>query len=309
MAAPPPAYPPPGYAPPYGQPAPGYPYQPYPFMGPYAPPGGTWPTPPKPWESFPPWLRRTFRIYLYGLVGALLLAGLLFVLNVFVPLPHNSLLRATGSLGLLLVGWFWGVLGAWMLSYRPLAPAGILGMATGVATIVFGTLAIWDLVGGYSLTRIPWALFMVQVVAAAGVAVERARLRREFEGLMWPAVGAIAVGAILLAVSILFDSPARTPDLMDKIGATGGGLAFPMCAAGVLFLIPKRPRLNLTRNLAYAGFVELALFLAIQPWVQDSAMKARMYLATFAIAIILGLVALTFYLIDAMDLRRGQAQA
>jgi hypothetical protein len=185
-------------------------------------------------------------------------------------------------------------------------PGGALGMGTGVATIVFGTLAVWDLARSYDLTKIPWTLFWLQVVAVAAVAVVRAYLRREYPAMHLPALAAVAVGGLMLAVSILLETPSATADTIDKLGQSGAGLAFPMAAAGALFLMPNRPRLNLTRRLAYAGFVELAVFLCVKPWIDNSDMVKRMNVAMIAIAIILGLIALTFFLIDYMDLRRDR---
>lgn len=261
---------------------------------------------PKPWESFPPWLKKTLRYYLYGLVGALIVVGLLYVVNIFIPLPEDSLSRAAGNLGLLMLGWLWGILSAWMMAYRPLVPAGGIGMVVGVATIVFGTLAIWDLVGGYDLGRIPWATFILQVVAAASVAPIRAFLRNEHSVLVMVSLACAATGALMMAGATLWQSSylETTP---DKLGESGAGLAFPMCLAGTLVLMPNRTRLNLTRWFAFAGFAELAFFLAIRPWIAGSAMIDRMQIAMWALAIILGLVAATFLLLDVMGLRRDPA--
>lgn len=283
---------------PQASPWPSYPTYTYPPPQPMA----------KPWENFPPWLKRILRYYLYGLVGALIVVGLLYIVNIFIPLPEGSIGRAAGNLGLLMLGWLWGILSAWMMAYKPLVPAGGIGMVVGVATIVFGTLAIWDLVGGYELGRIPWAIFILQVVAAAAVAPIRAALRNEHGLLVMVSLACAAVGALMMSASILWQAPNMTPALVpEKLGESGAGLAFPMCLAGTLVLMPNRPRLNLTRWFAFAGFAELAFFLAVKPWIAGSAMIERMTIAMWALAIILGLVAATFLLLDVMGLRRDPA--
>ena len=287
---------------------PAYPSYPQPGAWPQYP-GYAYPPPqpmPKPWEKFPPWLKRTLRTYLYGLIGALLLVGLLYLVNVFYPFPGWFLGRAAGNLGLLMLGWLWGILSALMMAYKPLVPAGGIGMAVGVATILFGTLAIWDLVGGYELDRIPWAIFILQVVAAAAVAPIRAAQRNEHTVLVMVSLACATVGALMMAASILWQASylETTP---DKLGASGSGLAFPMCLAGTLVLMPNRPRLNLTRWFAFAGFAELAFFLTLKPWIEATDMILRMEIAMWALAVILGLIAATFLLLDVMGLRRDPA--
>ncbi len=104
--------------------------------------------------------------------------------------------------------------------------------------------------------------------------------------------------AIVLPQDVLRESAAA--DLAGR----GLGLALPMAGATLLLLMPIRPRLAVARNVAYAGFVELALFLACKPWVADTAMVQRLNLAAIALAIILGLVAVSFFLMDVLGLRR-----
>lgn len=280
---------------------PPYPYPQWTSYPPYPPPQPM----PKPWESFPPWLKKTLRSYLYGLVGALVLVGLLYLIHVFFPFPGWFLGRAAGNLGLLLVGWLWGILSAWMMAYRPLAPAGATGMAVGAATILFGTLAIWDLAGGYELGRIPWALFVVQVVGAAAVAPVRVVQRNEHSAIAMASLACATVGAVMMAAAILWQASWDNPN-PERLGQSGAGLAFPMCLAGALVLMPDRRRLNLTRWFAFAGFAELSFFLTVKPWIANQTdMLLRMEVAMWALAIILGLIAATFLLLDVMGLRGG----
>jgi hypothetical protein len=251
----------------------------------------------------PDWLKRIFRAYIVTIVGILLLVGALFVLNIFVPLGKN--LDRTGMSALvLLLAWGWGMFGAWIMQVTPLRPAGALGMITGLAGLLAFPVDIWRIGEGYQFQRIAWAFLAMQGLAAAGAAAWRALDRKEHIRLATLSLLFIAVGGALVFAAIVLPDDVLKASSQDHLAVSGLGLSLPMAAATLLLLLPLRPRLAVARNVAYAGFVELALFLACKPWVADTARLQRLHMAAVALAVILGLIAVSFFLLDVLGLRR-----
>lgn len=261
------------------------------------------------WKRIPPAVKQLLKSYLFVLAGALLIVGLLFVLNIFIDFggkQFNS--RAIGTFFVLLFGWGWGILGAFMMFYRPLRPAGAAGLMVGVAFIIFGSLAVWETGKPYDLWNIPWALLVVQVALAAGVV---GWIKKDDPGLAALALATIAVTALsgVVIAYLVLDVPSMLPSdrVQSQLGESASLLGFFTALASVCLLIPQRPEWRVARWLVYAAPAELAVMLAAAPWLRPASyaysvdrlttLADRWVIAAWVIAAILILMAATAYII------------
>ena len=271
------------------------------------------------WKRIPPAVKHLLKSYLFVLAGALLIVGLLFVLNIFIDFGGKQFTsRAFGTFFILLFGWGWGILGAFMMFYKPLRAAGACGLAVGVAFIVFGSLAVWDIGGTFDLWSIPQALLVVQVALAAGVV---GWMKKDDPDLAPAALATIAVTALagLVIAYLVLDVPSLQPSdrVTSKLGESASALGFFTALASVCLLTPRTPEWRVARWFGYAAPAELALMLAVAPWLRPdsytytvdrlSTLADRWTIAAWVIAAILILMAATAYIIA--KLRPEPAQA
>lgn len=272
------------------------------------------------WKRIPTPLKTLLKTYLLVLAAALLIVALLFVLNIFLDFGGKQFTsRAFGTFFVLLFGWGWGILGAGMMYWRPLRIAGMCGLAVGVAFIVFGSLAVWDIGGTYDLWNIPWALMLLQVALASAVV---GWMKLEVPGQTPVAGATIAVTALcgLVGAFLVLDIPGtRLPDPYDGYLADSTfALGFWVAVASTFLLLPMKPEWRIARWLAYAAPAQLAVMLAIEPWLRTdsprtypfdttSTLAQRWDIAAWVIAAVLLLMGATAYIIA--KLRTEPAQA
>jgi hypothetical protein len=298
----PPPYPTTSYPMP-SAPPPGAPGNPPPGWGyPYPPPMQWQQVQPSLWSRIPETMKQLLKSYLLVLAGALVLVGLLFVIDLFFPFGGERFVaRAFGTFFTLILGWGWGIFGAFMMFYKPMRPAGAAGLAVGVAFIVFGSLAVWEFTT-YELWNIPWALFWIQVALAAGM-VGWLKLEKGTDQVV--AIVTIALTFLCgLVMAIYTLDLTSNPD--DRYPSAAFSLGLGVSVASTFTLLPPLSEYRLARWLAYAAPFELGLVGAVHPWLTGE-FQDRWAIVGWVVAAILLLIGATAYIIA--KLRPEPAQA
>lgn len=237
--------------------------------------------------------RRSGMLLLYGVIAALLLVGLLFVVNVVVPIGEGSLLRTVTTVVLLV--------GAWAVAVGMLAASGLRALRPAVATtlvllppfVLLATMAIWRIGPYTALGRVAAAFALLLLFALFCAPAVEALMRRRDVPLAALSIAVIAVAGIALAIDLAgarFSSAATESLWRGSVGITLGSL---------LLLLPAGTR-KWPRWLAWAAVAQLALAGALDPWVGGDR-SARLNAATFVLLAVFGFTALTFALLPARD--------
>jgi hypothetical protein len=268
------------------------------------------------WGRLPTALRNLMRAYLWVLGAALATVALLFVVNVFVPLGPGIVRGAAGTFFSITLGWAWGMLGAVAMAWRPLRAAGALGLAVGVAIIVFGSLSVWRFTGTYDLDNVWRGLLTLQFYVAIALAAWTLVDRDPGHPSAWACiVGTAAAGLVVAASQWLSGTPAaldrRLPDGFAPFGVA-------VAAASAVLLIPDHRTLRLARRFWFAAPLALGVAALVAPWLVETVrvgtpISERLWAAAWVTAAALGLLGLTAWILARLrqpqEPQRGQGTA
>lgn len=245
------------------------------------------------WERVPTWQERILPsrswglAYVWGIVGLLLLLAAIFVVNVFVPLGA-TLGRAAATTAILVLAWGLGLLVPHMLHVPALRPAAFLSVPV-IPAIVVGSVAVaWGAPGGFGRFALACAILLACVFLAS---IPYGRIVQGLD-LVPAALGAAALVATggTLALAVL-----GVPFSTDTLASAGRGGIVRLLASLVLLIRTRWQRMPVW--LFWGGFAQLALVLALHPWV-SAGRSGRMLAAGLVLFAALGFSALILALVQ-----------
>src|SRR5688572_24314775 len=213
-------------------------------------------------ESVPAFLRRlrpTKAIgvaYLWGLFAALLLVGLLAVVNVLVPLADHAIARTVATLGIVFAGWAVAMLALQVQGVRAFRPAVLFSLGAVPVTVLVGTLGVWELGPAKAWSRtlgVVWVLLVSLLMAAPATEAFARGRRLAAAGLTLAALG---LAGLLLAFAIAAGDP------LPRLTESAWRAAIPLFLGSFLLLLPaaRRPWVPLV---AWGAFLQYALVSAL----------------------------------------------
>lgn len=240
-----------------------------------------------------PWTTRILpgpgwgRVYAWGLVVVALVIGVLFILNIAVPIG-DSIARAAATGGMLLAGWGIGLLVPFSFTVRALRPAGAVAVLAVPLGVLLTVADIWQ-VGPERLGSIAGALLILLLFAfMACIPWHRLSQRQDLVPASISFV-AIAAGGLVLSLSIAgLDLGERA---VESVWRCGLGFVF----AALVLLVPVRPR-RLPTWLGWGALAQFAVIQALDPWVAG-ARSDRLLAAGFVLLAVLAITALTLQLL------------
>lgn len=263
------------------------------------------------WTRVPSSVRLLLKVYLVILAGALLAVALLFVVNIFAPLGIALVGRVGGTFLSLTLGWGWGLLSVLMLGVRPIRPAGAVGLATGVAIIVFGSLAVWDFTGTYDLHQVWQGLLLLQAYTLIGAGAW-ALVDRDLQNVAaWACVATTYGAGLVVGTGHVLEGTPSALEARFVTAASQVGMA--LAVASVSLFTPPLPALRSSRWYWFAAPLPLAaaaLTVALLPAsdrMGSASMGFRIWLAAWVVSAVLALVGLTVWMLARLRAPRLQA--
>lgn len=268
------------------------------------------------WGQLPIALQNLMQAYLWVLGAALAVVALLFVVNVFAPLGSGIVRGAAGTFFSVTLGWAWGMLGAVAMAWKPLRAAGALGLAAGVAIIVFGSLSVWRLSGTYDLDNVWRGILMLQFYVALAVPAWILVDRDPGHPAAWACIVGVAGAGLVVALSQWLSG---TPMAIDRRLSSGfAPFGFAVAAASLVLLLPDDRTLRRARWFWFAAPLALGIAALVAPWLVETSrvgtpISERLWAAAWVMAAALGLLGLTAWILARLrrpqEPQRGRATA